>query len=589
MKLNTLSAALLCALPMTGAFAAALDRSGQSISSFLQPNNYFEAGISALSADVQGQETDPNTGANRKIDDMAKDYVFANAAIKLQLNDKFSFGLIFDQPFGASAAYNGNNFFVAGQGINGADSVLPKGTLDAMAANKVNETVAALFGTETLKDPALEAKRNYIATSINAATEAQFTSTRNTQIAAQTPLAIQKFATDNLGGNLNQAQAMYNNNISPVAVGPGLADIINSKVQQGVDAALTANNVKEGIIRPTVVHTVKNVGANGQPSVTAQVQDEVKKAIDAVNGTVGAGGGSTKVSVTTENLSMLFGFSPIENVTFYAGPVYQSVQGKVSLRGDAYSIYNGYDATIDSTGGTGWLAGAAYQIPEIALKASLTYRSEIDHKADASDVTESISALSALPLLDAANGAAIANSIANSKGKTTITTPKSINLDLQSGIMANTVAFANIRWVNWQDFAIRPHQFGLLSNVVGQLPPINRPNGFNLVEYSEDQWSVTAGVGRKFNEKWAGNVAVGWDSGAGNPVSTLGPTEGYYNVGLGLQFSPAANYFVAGGVKYFWLGDAKAQTAAQAGSDASVANFEDNTAVAVGLKLGYRF
>ena len=372
MKLNTLSAALLCALPMTGAFAAALDRSGQSISSFLQPNNYFEAGISALSADVQGQETDPNTGANRKIDDMAKDYVFANAAIKLQLNDKFSFGLIFDQPFGASAAYNGNNFFVAGQGVNGADSVLPKGTLDAMAANKVNETVAALFGTETLKDPALEAKRNYIATSINAATEAQFTSTRNTQIAAQTPLAIQKFATDNLGGNLNQAQAMYNNNISPVAGGPGLADIINSKVQQGVDAALTANNVKEGIIRPTVVHTVKNVGANGQPSVTAQVQDEVKKAIAGVNSTVGAGGGSTKVSVTTENLSMLFGFSPIENVTFYAGPVYQSVQGKVSLRGDAYSIYNGYDATIDSTGGTGWLAGAAYQIPEIALKASLT-------------------------------------------------------------------------------------------------------------------------------------------------------------------------------------------------------------------------
>ncbi|MDR9778389.1 hypothetical protein RJJ65_38265, partial [Rhizobium hidalgonense] len=76
---------------------------------------------------------------------------------------------------------------------------------------------------------------------------------------------------------------------------------------------------------------------------------------------------------------------------------------------------------------------------------------------------------------------------------------------------------------------------------------------------------------------------------AGNPVSTLGPTEGYWNTGLGIQYSPAANYFVAGGVKYFWLGDAKAQTGAQAGTNQFVADFQDNHAVAYGLKLGYRF
>ncbi len=107
--------------------------------------------------------------------------------------------------------------------------------------------------------------------------------------------------------------------------------------------------------------------------------------------------------------------------------------------------------------------------------------------------------------------------------------------------------------------------------------------------YTDDQWSATVGVGRKFNEKWAGNVSVGWDSGAGNPVSTLGPTEGYWNVGLGLQFSPAANYFIAGGVKYFWLGDTKAQPASMFGTGNSVAQFEDNHALGYGLKMGYRF
>lgn len=553
MKLNTLSAALLCALPMTGAFAAALDRSGQSISSFLQPNNYFEVGVSALMPEVTGKENDANIGNDRKIDNMAKDYVFANAAVKLQFNDKFSFGLIFDQPFGASAAYGGNNFFVAGQGINGSDSVLPIATLGALAQQKIeegtNDTVNALFSDTTL--PAghpLAQKQMEVRAGIQ----------------QQTNGAIQKFAHENLNGDVAQAQAMYDNNIAPAPGGPGLADIINPAVQTGVKAVVT-------------------------PGVEAEVKKQVEAGLQAVNGTLGGSGGGTNVSVTTENISMLFGYSPIDRVTVYAGPVYQNVKGHVSLRGDVYSLYNGYDLDIDDVGGMGWIAGAAYQIPEIALKASLTYRSEIDHKAKAGDTTETISAISALALLDPENGAAIANDIVNSKGKTTITTPQSVNLDLQSGIMADTVAFANIRWVNWKDFAIRPHQFGLLSNVVGQLPQINRPNGFNLVEYSEDQWSVTAGVGRKFSEKWAGNVSVGWDSGAGNPVSTLGPTDGFYNVGLGVQFSPAANYFVAGGVKYLWLGDADAQTGADAGTNVSKAKFEDNNAVAVGLKMGYRF
>ena len=42
-------------------------------------------------------------------------------------------------------------------------------------------------------------------------------------------------------------------------------------------------------------------------------------------------------------------------------------------------------------------------------------------------------------------------------------------------------------------------------------------------------------------------------------------------------------------MKYFWLGDAKAQTGAQAGSDQYVAEFSDNNAIAYGLKLGYKF
>ncbi|MBV6551408.1 outer membrane protein transport protein [Acinetobacter soli] len=445
MKLKHLSTAvLLASLPLTGAFAAALDRSGQSMSAFLQPGNYFEAGLSILDPDVSGKEAGSST-TRRDVGDMAEDYYFPSAALKLQLTDHFSFGLLYDQPFGAKAEYSGNNVFVASP-----------------------------------SDPVL----------------------------------------------------------------------------------------------------------GGLPITTS---------------TLGGVTGNTKVEVDSQNISMVLGFQPNQNWNFYAGPVYQTVKGNVNLRGRAYSLYNGYDANIKETDGVGWLAGLAYQIPEIALKASLTYRSEIDHKVN---INESVGLADALSSLSPAQlggllallgpsastlGPVIQNTlIANAQnGKTTITTPQSVNLDFQTGIMANTVAFANVRWVNWKDFSIQPYKFGKVSEAVG--PLIGRPNGFNLVEYSDDQWSANVGVGRKLNEQWAGNVSVGWDSGAGNPVTTLGPTEGYWNVGLGVQYSPQPNYFIAGGVKYFWLGDAKAQTGAQAGGSDYVAEFSDNHAIAYGMKIGYKF
>ena len=498
MKLKTLTLALLATtIPTTGVFAAALDRSGQSISAFLQPDNYFEAGISVLDPTVEGQEAGTSE-TRRDISDMGDDYFFPSAAVKLQVTDKFSFGLLYDQPFGADAAYNGSNVFVS----DSTNTILP---IDKMAKirqstidKNVNEQVVA----------------------------------RATQMASQAT------------GSATPPQTVID------------------QFTAGIKA---------------------NTAAMGQ--ITQGVTQVVDAGLKQVNSTLGKG--NTKVEVDTQNLSMIFGFQPTKNFNLYAGGVYQTIKGSVSLRGQAYSLYNGYDAKIKETGGTGWLAGAAFQIPEIALKASVTYRSEIDHDVD---INESLPTVGALGLLGE-KGIEAVTAITNASGKTTITTPQSVNLDLQTGIMENTVAFANIRWVNWKDFSINPLKFGMASVVAGNAleGEDKRPNGFNLVEYSDDQYTVTAGIGRKINDQWAGNVSVGWDSGAGNPVSTLGPTEGYWNLGLGAQFSPTPQTFIAAGVKYFWLGDAKAQTGAQAGGSDYVAEFEGNHALAYGLKMGYRF
>ena len=423
MKLKTLTTAMILAtVPMTGAFAAALDRSGQSISVFLQPGNYFEAGISVLDPNVSGKVRNgysPSAAPanaiglqNTNLSDMGDDYYFPSAALKLQVTDHFSFGLFYDQPFGADATFS------------------------------LSDTVSVAAG------------------------------------------------------------------------GVGLFH----------------------------------------------------------NGTE-----TTEVEVKTQSISMIFGYQPTENFNFYAGPVYQTVEGDVQLRGLAYggnATFGGYNASIKETGDVGWLAGAAFQIPDIALKASVTYRSEIEHSVN---VKESFNSAGLFAGLNAAPSL-----------NTDITTPQSVNLDFQTGIMANTVAFANVRWVDWSNFSIQPYKFGLASKNALVQSQSGKPE-FDLVAYTDDQISATVGVGRKLNDQWAGNVSVGWDSGAGNPVTTLGPTEGYWNVGLGAQFSPTPQTFIAGGVKYFWLGDAKAQTGAQFDTAGYVAEFKDNHAIAYGLKMGYKF
>ena len=378
MKLNKIySAILLSTLPLTPAFAAGLDRSGQSISVFLQPGNYAEAGISVLDPTVKSSQLN--------VTDMAEDYYFPSAAIKVQATEQISLGLLYDQPFGADAMYS------------------------------------------------LE-------------------------------------------------QSMFTNGI-------------------------------EG----------------------------------------------TKVEVETHNLTALIGYQPTENWNFYAGPVWQTVEADISLRGQAYispkdptKVLSGYDIKIHEEEAFGWLAGFAYQIPEIALKTSVTYRSEIKHKA------KSVETHKLMPML-------------NVESQLDAITPQSVNIDFQTGVAANTLAFANIRWAHWDQFAVTP-KF------------LNAASGNNLIDYSDDQWSATVGVGRKLNSHWSGSASVGYDSGAGNPVTTLGPTEGYWSVGLGGQYSPAENYFIQAGVKYFWLGDAHAQTGGNI-----VGEFTDNYALGYGLKIGYRF
>ncbi|MBP6496365.1 MAG: outer membrane protein transport protein, partial [Psychrobacter sp.] len=282
-------------------------------------------------------------------------------------------------------------------------------------------------------------------------------------------------------------------------------------------------------------------------------------------------GEGTNVEVRTENLTGIIGAKLGENKNFqvYGGPVAQRVKADVKLRGTAYEAANGYTTHISADQDYGWLAGVAYSKPEIALQAALTYRSEIEHNTQASENYPFVNRLPSTLGLSS-----------NRVDTIEITTPKSVNFDFQTGINPTMLATAKVRWVPWSDFAIVPS----LYNEVSTANPAYRPNGLSLVSYDKDQWLVELGLAKRLTPALAVTGNIGWDSGAGNPVSSLGPIEGYYSAGLGAKYNVTENWAISAGGKYLWFGDAKGQIP----SKTIVSDFEDNDGFALGVKLSYQ-
>ncbi|MDC4293615.1 transporter [Acinetobacter baumannii] len=287
----------------------------------------------------------------------------------------------------------------------------------------------------------------------------------------------------------------------------------------------------------------------------------------------------TSVKADTQNLSLLFGYSPYQHFQIYGGPVYQTVKANVALRGNAYTqAFNGYNAKFKQQGEVGWLLGGSYQLPDIALKAAITYRSKIKYKFQ---VEEDIFG-EPLKLVE--------------NEKTKLETPASLNIDFQTGISEKSLVYMNLRWVNWKEFETRPPQYGALSEILmKELTNGEYIQGFKLDSYQNDQYSATLGIAHQFTEKWSTSTDVSWDSGTGDPASTMGPIKGSWSLGLGVQFNPAKNYFITGSLKYFWLGDTKTEDGTYylpiegIKPYAEQANFKNNHAIAYGLKFGYWF
>ncbi len=490
--------------------AAGLDRSGQDVTAFLQDGTYAEAVYTYIDADVTGVDNDGN-----KSGDIAESYDFFRYGVKTDLNDKFSVGVLYDEPFGAAAKYSGDNNFTGVADITGA------GAIQQVANRAIENTQEKIAQVE-----ALQAADNPNAGAIDS-------------LVYQTALQ-----------GLNSTLERYQN----LAQQPSLDEynnIINSTNETLASTEATLDAIGSFLSEEALQNARDLLAANqGDAQAAEAARDAVQNLLSIDE--------ATNVEVRSNTLTLIGGmkFGAENQFQVYGGPVAQRLQADVKLRGNAYKGAAGYTAHSAPNQDYGWLAGVSYSKPEIALKAALTYRSEIDHSID---MYEDFPAL------------AIQGQSRTGVSNFEVTTPKSVNFDFQTGVNPTTLATAKIRWVPWSDFSISPTKYTQAS----KLP---------LVDYSDDQWQVELGLGKRIAPKFAVSGSIGWDSGAGDPTTSLGPIEGYYSVGLGAKYDVTENWAVSAGGKYLWFGDAEGAL-----PDRSiVSNFEDNDGFILGAKLSYQ-
>ena len=265
----------------------------------------------------------------------------------------------------------------------------------------------------------------------------------------------------------------------------------------------------------------------------------------AVNYPTGTGyyAAGSKADLKTVAITGLLKYTTDTNFSVYGGLRYQTISATATV-----PFVGSYDVIGSSDSGLGYVLGAAWEKPEIALRVSLTYNSKIKHELDTSD---------------SIGGLAYVNT------KTAIDTPQSLNLDFQTGIAKDTLLFGGVRWVDWSAFVIDPPRY-----------PAPNP----LVSYDKDTISYSLGIGRRLNENWSVAATLGYEAQTKGFSSNLGPNDGYSSFGLGATYTKG-NMKVTAGVRYVDIGDAKTTV----GGGVTAANFTSNHAIGAGIKVGWSF
>ncbi|MGO6671825.1 OmpP1/FadL family transporter [Rhizobium leguminosarum] len=270
---------------------------------------------------------------------------------------------------------------------------------------------------------------------------------------------------------------------------------------------------------------------------------------------------------------------------FIGGAFYQEVEGfkerLVSTVPLLVGTGNGVGRLDLEDSGWGWRAGLAYEIPEYAMRASLVYNSRVkyDNLTGTVDLTQVTAPFAPL------NGAPYGR-VTDVFGSAEA--PDSLELKLQSGIAPDWLAFGSVKWTNWsvlQSVPFCPKSTkGLVACTSGGATELT-----SLDLLYQDGWTITGGVGHKFNEQWSGAVSLTWDRGTSQGY---GAQTDSWTLGLGAAFTPTEHieWRVAGAVGVLTSGSSGVvtQNGVTFGDDVSY-SFDNDMVAALSTSLKIKF
>ena len=194
---------------------------------------------------------------------------------------------------------------------------------------------------------------------------------------------------------------------------------------------VSGNSVALGGDSGSMLDSYINLGASYKADLNdtlsyAIIFDQPYGATTAYPGTFGVDpyrfAGST-ASVKSNALTGVLQYNMDSGASVYGGLRAQSLQAEANL-----PVLGGYTIDSDPDYTLGYMVGAAYEKPEIALRVALTYHSETSHDLT---LTET---------------GALAPSGPETRTEE-VKLPQALNLEFQSGVAEDTLVFGSVRWV----------------------------------------------------------------------------------------------------------------------------------------------
>ncbi|MGB3666127.1 MAG: outer membrane protein transport protein [Bermanella sp.] len=378
---------------------------------------------------------------------------------------------------------------------------------------------------------------------------------------------------------------------------------MGGRIEQG---AGSGNTVQSGDVvgdfkRPTIAFRYH---VSEEVTCATKYEQPYQAAVAYKDDSLAYAGSSAPISTNydSESITAVCGYDfslSAGKLKVYGGPKIQKVKGSFDedLQPDGSPLTgssDNLDVQLDGGSEVGYVVGAAFMIPEIALRASITYHSQIDYDADGSltaiipiSSAELAAGLVAAGKLDPNMESTAANSFGLNKGAAFATsatantfTPQSVEIKLQSGIAENTLASITMRWSEYSKLAELDITGGN-SAITGsnntflggdgseitlqQLATLGADSLVNptVSMFSNDTLDYSFGLGRRFSDKlslgtsFSGSIKLGGKS-ADTPLgadstSLRLPGDTAHTLSIGGEYAVLPSLKVNGGFGYTFV------------------------------------